>query len=206
MQTHNEYHNVYISRTINVKLFTNLINLYYLHNYDNEVIINLKEELEKGAHAYKIPSIFGKTVSWGKKEYVHNSPAFRISYPKHYKLVRPELNEVFRAKHPAGGLTLTVSIDAEAQNIPLKDIGEKLYLPELKKIDADAKISANIQAKLLDETPANEVQFDWVTADFWPMKTLVLSTYRDDRLIYAAVHSLADPGFLREYLYSLRFD
>ena len=183
-----------------------LIYLYYLHNYDNEVIINLKEELKKGSHYYEIPSIFGKTVSWGRKEFAHNSPAFRVSYPKHYEVVRPELNEVFRAKHPAGGLVLTVSVDDRGPNIPLKDIGEKLYLPELKKIDAEAEITTNIQSKLHDGTPANEVQFDWVSTDIWPMKTLVLSTYRDDWLIYAAVHSLADPGFLREYLYSLRFD
>jgi hypothetical protein len=88
----------------------------------------------------------------------------------------------------------------------LKDIGEKLYRPELKKLAAEVTITTHTQSKLYDGTAANEVHFDWVTIENWPVKTIVLSTYRDDKLIYAAVHSLADPASLRKYLYSLRFD
>jgi hypothetical protein len=184
-----------------------LVYLYYLHNFDNEVIINLKEELKKGSHYYEIPSLFDKNLKYSRKEYVHRSPAFKISYPKHYKVVKPELNEVFRVKCSFSGTPiLSVSIDDKPQDISLRDIGEKFYLPELKKSAADVKITTNIQTKLHDGTPANEVQFDWVTRDNWPVKTLVLLTYRDDKLIYAAVHSLAHPGSLRKYLYSLQFD
>jgi NRPS condensation-like uncharacterized protein len=88
----------------------------------------------------------------------------------------------------------------------LKDIGENFYLPEFKKVDKEAKITTNIQSKLHDGTPANEAQFDWVTSENLPIKTLILSTHRDDKLIYTAVHSAADPSFLKEYLYSLQFD
>ena len=186
-----------------------LIYLYYLHNFDNEVIINLNEELKKGSHYYEIPSLFGKKVKYSKKKYVHRSPAFRISYPKHYKVVesKPELNEVFRVKCSFGGAPiLSVSIDDKPQDIPLTDIGEKFYLPELRKLVAKVKMISNTQTKLNDGTPASEVQFDLVTKDNWPLKTLILSTYRDDKLIYAAVHSWAFPDSLREYLYSLRFD
>jgi hypothetical protein len=183
-----------------------LIYVYYRHDFDNEIIIDLNKELKKGNHHYELPSLFGKTVSYERKDYVHSSPAFRVSYPKHYKIVKPELNEVFRARHPAGFLVLSVSIDDKRQDIPLKDIGKKFYLPEFKKVDTDAKISTNIQSKLHDGTPANETQFDWVTSNNWPIKTLILSAYRDDKLIYTAVHSAADPRFLREYLYSLQFD
>lgn len=183
-----------------------LIYLYYLHNFDNEIIIDLNKELKNGNHYYEIPSLFGKTASYERKEYVHSSPAFRVSYPKHYKIVKPELKEVFRARHPAGFLILSVSIDDKRHNTPLKDIGEKFYLPEIKKVDTEAKISTNIQSKLHDGTPANEAQFDWVTSENRPIKTLILSTHREDKLIYTAVHSMADPSFLREYLYSLQFD
>ena len=185
-----------------------LIYLYYLHNFDNEVIINLNEELKKGSHYYEIPSLFGKKVKYSNKEYVHNSPAFRISYPKHYKVVKqkPESNEVFRAKYSISGVPiLSVSIDDKPQDILLRDIGEKFYLPKLKKSAIAVKITSNIQSKLNDGTAANEVQFDWMTPDNWPVKTIVLLTYRDEKLIYAAVHSLAYPSSLREYLYSLRF-
>ena len=81
-----------------------------------------------------------------------------------------------------------------------------LYLPEVKKNDAQIRIISDIQTKLKDGTPANEVQFDLMTTDNWQVKILVLSTYHDNKLIYAAIQSLAFPGTLREYLYSLRFD
>jgi hypothetical protein len=184
-----------------------LIYLYYLHNYDNEIIIDLKEELKKGSHYYEIPTLFGKKVPYGRKEYVHHSPTFRISYPKHYEVVKPELNEVFRANNSIDKVPiLSVSVTDKPQGIPLQDIGEKFYTPELKKSGNSIKIISNTQTKLNDGIPANEVQFDWVTTDNFPVKTLLLSTYRDNKLIYAAVHSLAHPSSLREYLYSLRFD
>ena len=188
-------------------LTNGLIYLYYLHNFENEVIINLNEELKNGSHYYEIPLLYGKKVTFGEKVYTHHSPAFRISYPKHYKVVKPELNEVFRIEHSLGGLPkLSVSIDEKPQDISLKDIGEKFYLPEMKKKVAKVKIISNIQTKLKDGTPANEVQFDLMTIDNWHVKILVLSTYHDDKLIYAAIQSLAFPGTLREFLYSLRFD
>ena len=184
-----------------------LIYLYYLHNYDNEIIIDLKEELKKGSHYYEIPTLFGKKVPYGRKEYVHHSPTFRISYPKHYEVVKPELNEVFRAQPSFASVpVLSVSIADKPQDVPLQDVGEKFYTPELKKSGTSVKIISNTQTKLNDGTPANEVQFDWVTTNNIPVKTLFLATYRDDKLIYAAVHSLAHPSSLREYLYSLRFD
>ena len=183
-----------------------LIHVYYLHNFDNEVVINLKEELKKGSHYYEIPSLLGKKLTYGWKEFVHHSPDFRISYPENYRVLKTKLNEVFKAKHPAGMLSLSVSVADRPQDITLKDIGVKFYLPELKKSGTHVIITSNNQSKLRDGTIANEVQFDWVTKDNWPVKTFILSTFRDDKLIYAAVSSLADPSFLREYLYSLRFD
>jgi len=184
-----------------------LIYLYYLHNYDNEVIINLNEELKKSSHYYEIPSLFDKKVKYSRKEYTHSSPAFRISYPKHYKVVKPELKEVFRAKCSfSGAPILSVAIDDIPKDIPLINLGEKFYLPELKKSDAEAKITSNIQTKLHDGTQANEVQFDCVAQNNWPLKISILSTYRNQKLIFVAVQSWAFPDSLRDFLYSLRFD
>jgi hypothetical protein len=38
-----------------------LIYLYHFHNYQNEVIIDFKEEIKKGRHSYDLPSLFPKT-------------------------------------------------------------------------------------------------------------------------------------------------
>ena len=40
-----------------------LIYLYHFHDYANEVVINLKEELMMGQHSHDIPSLFPKTIA-----------------------------------------------------------------------------------------------------------------------------------------------
>jgi hypothetical protein len=184
-----------------------MIHLYYLHNYDNAVIINLNEELKKGRHYYEIPSLFGKIVSYEKTDYVHQTPKFRIVYPKHYKVVAPEADEMFRARNSFGGAPVfSVSVVDRPQDMPLREFGKKIYIPELKKSGANIRIESNIQTRLKDGSPANEVCFDWLHKSNWPVKTMVLSTYRDNRLFYVAAHSLAHAEIMKEYIYSLRFD
>jgi hypothetical protein len=68
------------------------------------------------------------------------------------------------------------------------------------------KLVSSAQNVLRDGTPATEVLFDRVVKDHWPLKTMIVSTYHGDKLIFAAVTSFAHPEALREFLYSLRFD
>jgi hypothetical protein len=49
--THTIYSNVY-------DLNDKVIYLYYFHNYEDVVVLNLDEELAKGYHAYDLPSLF----------------------------------------------------------------------------------------------------------------------------------------------------
>ena len=115
-----------------------IIHLYYLHNYDNAVIINLNEELKKGRHYYEIPSLFGKKVSYEKKEYVHHAPAFRIFYPKQYKVVTPEANQVFKVRNSFGGVPeFSVSVIDRPPGMPLRDFGEKANISEIKSRKLD---------------------------------------------------------------------
>jgi hypothetical protein len=184
-----------------------IIHLYYLHNYDHEVIINLNEELKKGRHYYDLPSLFGENVSYAKKEYVHRTPAFRIIYPKHYKIVRPETDQVFKVRNSFHGLPeLSVSVIDRPHGMPLREFGEKIYIPELSKSGTNIRIESNIETRLIDGTPAIEVCFDWLHKSSWPVKTMVLSTIHDNRLYYVAAHSLAHPEVMKDYIYSLRFD
>ena len=101
---------------------------------------------------------------------------------------------------------LSVSIEDKPQDISLDEIGVKFYLPELKKSGAEPKITSNIHTELNDGTEANEVQFDCVAQNNWPLKISILSTYRDNKLIYVAAQSWAFRDSLKDFLYSLRFD
>jgi hypothetical protein len=184
-----------------------LVYLYYLHNYDSEVIINLEEELLKGNHYYEIPSLFGDDVKYKKKQYTHQSPKFRLYYPKHFKIVQTKSNEVFRAKNSFGGVPiLSVSIEDKPQDIALDEIGDQFYLPELEKSGAEPKMTSNINTKLNCGTQANVVQFDCIAQNNWPLKISILSTYRDNKVIYVATQTWAFQESLNEYLYSLQFD
>ena len=184
-----------------------IIHLYYLHNYDKAIIINLNEELKKGRHYYDLPALFGKKVLYSKKEYVHHTPAFRITIPKHYKVVEPEADQVFKVRNSLYGVPeLSVSIIDRPKDVPLREFGKKIYLPELYKSGTNFKIESNIQARLIDGTPANEMCLDWLHNSNWPVSTMVLSAYHKNRLYYVAAHSLAHSEIMKEYLYSLRFE
>ena len=207
--THRSQYNV-IARTLYSNIYDlkkGLVYLYYLHNFDNEVVLDLNEELKKGRHYYELPSLFGKELTYDRKVYTHPSPAFSISYPKHYKVTEPAQDEVLRAKYPISSLPLfQVVVKDKPQDIRLQDIGERHYTNEFEKFGSSVKLVSSMQTALSDGTPANEVQFDWVSNDHWPVKTMIVSTYREDKLIFAAVSSTAHPEALREFLYSLRFD
>jgi len=184
-----------------------LVYLYYLHNFDNEVVLDLSEELKKGHHYYELPSLFGKELKYGCKVYTHPSPAFSISYPKHYKVTAPELDEVLLVKYPISSLPrLGVYVENKPQDIRLQDIGQRYFSYLIEKYSTNLKLVSSMQTVLSDGTPANEVLFDRVVNDHWPLKTMIVSTFRGDKLIFAAVTSFAHPETFREFLYSLRFD
>ena len=133
-----------------------LVYLYHLHNFDNEVVIDLNEELKKGRHYYELPSLFCKKLKYGRKVYTHPSPAFSISYPKHYKATAPEGKEVLRVKHPISSTPLFgVVVKDKPQDIRLQDIGERHYTNELEKFGTNVRLVSNAQTALSDGTPAN---------------------------------------------------
>ncbi len=184
-----------------------LVYLYYMHNFDKEVIIDLTEELKKGCHYYELPSLFGRELKYSRKTYTHPDPAFTISYPKHFKVTKPVKDEVLRAKCPLSSTPLfSVVVKDIPQDIRLQDIGSRHFTDELKKLGTKVRLVSTTQTALSDRTPANEMQFEWVANDIWPLKTMIVATYRGDKLIFPIVTSFAHPESLRDFLYSLRFD
>jgi len=139
--------------------------------------------------------------------YTHTSPSFSISYPKHYKVTKPTLNEVLLVKNPMSSAPqLGVYVENKPQGIQLQNIGQKYLHSLIEKYSTNVKLVSSTQTVLSDGTPANETLFDWVANEHWPLKTMILSTYRGDKLIFVTTTSFAHPEALREYLYSLRYD
>ena len=206
--THRGAYNV-IAETLysNIYDLTNgLVYVYYLHDYNTEVIFNLEEELKKGDHYYDLPSLFGKELKHDIHVYKHESPAFSISYPKHFKSTEPTLNEVLQVKNPMSSTPqIGVYVEDQPGDFHLQEIGRGYLLKLVEKNSTKADLVYSLQTVLGDRTPANETLFERVIQDNWSYKTLVLSTYREGKLIYVATTSVAHPEALKEYLYSLQF-
>ena len=206
--THRSTNNV-IATTLysNIYDLTNgLVYLYYLHDFENEIVFNLDQELKKGRHYFDLPSLFGSELKYPVSVYTHTTPAFSISYPKRYEPVKPALKEVLLVKNPMSTTPqMGVYVESQPENILLKEIGTRYLLGVIEKYSTRAELVYSTQTVLGDGTPAMETLFNRVIQDHWPFQTLVLSTYREDKLIYAATTSYAHPEALKEYLYSLRF-
>jgi hypothetical protein len=195
-----QYSNIY-------DLTNGRVYVYYLHDFDNEIIFDLRKELKKGRHYLDLLSLFGKELKHDIQVYTHSSPDFSISYPKHYNFIKPALNEVLLVKNPLGSTPqLGVYVKDKPNDIQLGDIGQEYFYSKIEKYSTSVTVVSSKQTLLNDGTLAVEIFFDRVVNDRWPLKTLILSTYRDDQLIFAAITSFAHPEALRDYLYSLRFD
>jgi hypothetical protein len=183
-----------------------LVYLYYLHDFDNQVVIDLQAELKKGRHYQKLPDLFGRKLAYKSKTYTHSQPDFSIPYPEHYKVVPPENDEVLRVKCPFSSTPLFgVYVEQRPDNVPLQDIGVKYLAQELETLGSSVRLVSTAPLTLADGTPANEAQFDWVVNQHWPVKTLIVSAYREDKLVVAAVTAFAHPEIFREFLHSLTF-
>ena len=195
-----QYSNIY-------DLTNGLIYVYFLHDFDKNIIFDLSEELQKGHHYYDLPSLFGKELKITNKVYTHSFPKFSISYPKHYIAKKPASNEVLLVRNPLSDTPqIGVYVEDKPDGIQLNDIGQYYIYDKIDKYSTSVKLIYSKKTVLSDGTPSVEILFDNTVDEIWSLKTLVLSTYRRDKLIFAVITSLAHPEALRDYLYSIQFN
>jgi hypothetical protein len=159
-----QYSNIY-------DLTNGLVYVYFFHDFDNEIIFNLSEELKKGRHYYDLPSLFGKESKFDIQIYTHSSPNFSISYPKHYKVMKPTLNEVLLVKNPLSSTPqLGVYVENKPNGIQLDDIGQEYLHSKIDKYSTSAKLVYSKQTFLNDGTPAVETYFNRTVNEYLPFK------------------------------------
>ena len=206
--THRESYNVIGSTQYSniYDLTTGLVYVYYLNDFENKVVFDLNDELQKGPHYFELPLLFGKQSKYNHQVYNHSSPNFSISYPKHYEVTKPTMGEVLLVRNPLSSTPrIGVYVDDKTQGIQLNDIGQQYFYPLIENFSTNVKLVYSNQTMLSDGTPAVEILFDSVVDEYVPVKTLILSTYWDERLIYVVTISFSHPEALKEYLYSLQF-
>ena len=157
-----QYSNIY-------DLTNRLVYVYYFHDFDNKIILNLNEELKKGRHYFDLPSLFGKELKYNNQVYTHSSPGFSISYPKHYKVIKPTLNEVLLVKNPMSSTPqLGVYVETKPADIRLEDLGQQYFYRKIEKYSTSVKLVSSKQTLLHDvrttETPLRSATcMDWPT-------------------------------------------
>ena len=136
-------------------------------NEDGDVLaVGSIEELKKGRHYFELPSLFGKELKYDNQVYTHSSPDFSISYPKHYKVIRPTSNEVLLVKHPLSSTPrLGVYVENKPSDIKLEDVGKKYFYSKIEQYSTSVKLVSSKQTLLNDGASAVEILFDRVVND-----------------------------------------
>ena len=190
--------------------------VYYFHNFQEEVVIDLEKGLREKPGVLDLSDlfppnyaarVFGSRYTALKNKYTHASPDFEISYPSAYDpgdALSPD--QVFLAynrylKVPV----LTVSVIPAEQGLELSQVAAHVLAPQLNQFGAQVSIVSNNPVKLTDGSDAYETKITWRWKGKDKTTSLFLSTIRDGKLICVALHHTADLEYLKPILYSLRF-
>jgi hypothetical protein len=190
--------------------------VYYFHNFQDEVMIDLEKELERHRGVIDLPTLFppnyaAKTFSARytdlKKEYVHDAPRFVVRYPGVYADDEPmDDSQVFLAKSRYGQVpVLTISVTPAEADMPLSMVGGEFYAPRLREVGKRIRVLSNRPTKLVDGSEAYETRIAWRWQGKAKINSLVLSTIRENKLINVALHHTGELDYLQHIPYSLDF-
>jgi len=94
---------------------------------------------------------------------------------------------------------------AEA-GMPLSRVAGEVYAPMLRKFGRQVKIVSSRPARLADGSEVYETRIAWRWEGKTKINSLVLSTFREGRLVNVGLHHTGELEYLRHIPYSLRFD
>ena len=198
-------------------LYAQRVYLYYFHNFKEEVVIDLEQELERKPGVMDLPTLFSTNSEAQafsarytdlKKEYVHDTPRFVVRYPRVYLEDDPlDDSQVFLSKCRFGQVpVLTISVTPADGSMPLSRVGGEFYAPRLRQFGKHVRILSNRPAKLVDGSEAYETRLAWRWEGKTKINSLVLSAIRENKLINVALHHTGELEYLQHIPYSLRFD
>jgi hypothetical protein len=140
--------------------------------------------------------------------YVHGWPAFTISYPKEWVVTPPPPGAFFKVGAARQGLSplpqLTVTVVTSI--LPIED-WTKIYMPMYSQISTDIKVLSDKPSQLKDNTPAKEIELEFVPKNGPKMNHFILMTKKG--LTWISITLGDDKGTvgedLKKYAYSLTF-
>lgn len=117
--------------------------------------------------------------------YVNHWPAFSLTYPVGWQEKMPERRFVFRAEAPEGIPSLRISV-IPGMDMPLENT-IAFFLPVLEKMGQNIKVIYDKAAVLEDDTPAREMEIEWMPDGGPKLNTLFLTAKSEDAWIAVAL-------------------
>ena len=194
------------------------VHVYYFHNFQDEVVIDLEATLAGQPEVIDLPTLFPPNRAAQafmdrftrlKKTYFHEeTPRFTVRYPAVYEADQPlDDSQVFLAWCRYGRLpALTVDVTPAEADRPLSRVGSEVYAPRLRKFGKKVRILSNRPVRLADGSEAYETRITWRFKGRISLHTIVLSAERENKLVNAALHHTGELDYLQHIPYSLRFE
>jgi CubicO group peptidase (beta-lactamase class C family) len=133
------------------------------------------------------------------------SPAFSFTYPfgsKKSGLDYP--GQIMRMK-TLSDYYFTAFIEDIPKGLDLEDFGPQAYAQALEKFGSHIRVTSNKEVTLQCGTKAYRTDIQWMANDFWPVTTLVVSAYKDDKVVCVSAHPWHSPYNARPIVESLKF-
>ncbi len=114
--------------------------------------------------------------------------------------------QVLRIQYPVG-LFVDVAVAPIPEGLALKDYAEKGYKPGLEKDQkATIKMGDNKEITLSDGTKAYYSEMTWTHPPTGtPITTMIVSAYKDGKLVIVGAHPYMDFGTYEKIVKSLKF-
>ncbi len=115
-------------------------------------------------------------------------PAFTFEYPFGSKMSGIDhLGQVMRMK-----TLLDIEFSANVEKIPegiaLKDFGPKVYASVLANVGSNIKVTSHKAITLKCGSQAYRTDITWLWNNTFPITTLLVSAYKDDKVVFVCAH------------------
>jgi hypothetical protein len=86
-------------------------------------------------------------------------------------------------------IDFSASIGKVHESIKLEDFGQKFYAKGLENFGSNIKVISNREITLNCGTKAYKTDITWLWKNSFPITTLLVSAYKDDKFVFVCAHS-----------------
>lgn len=133
------------------------------------------------------------------------APAFTFAYPLGSK--KSAINvpgQVMRMKTLLD-IDFSASVGKVPEGVKLEDFGPKIYVQGLENVGSNIKVISNRELTLNCGTKAYKTDITWLWKNSFPITTLLVSAYKDDKFVFVCAHSWKNYYSAVPIVRSLRF-